>query len=392
MRVQNRDCLPDITHQGNNEFLSQSESHSIIASAPMQVHGLLVVLAIAAISVQLYQRTLVRYQPTVEAASRNVVPGAPTRSGHAATTTNTTLAELLVAGSLDAVDTGGVGSVAQVLQAAEESSGGSADFKARRQYLARSGLKDGDLALEVSPLHSPLLRQGPTTFNLDMRTRDELVSYWKLSAEEADRIPHVHFKWAGEPYAAIVGDMRFKRIVASHVIEHVPCLLTWLESLHDVLARGGQVRLFVPDMRFTPDYLRPPTFMHEILGARFERRTRPTYETIFDHRYYHRVADKRNKAPHENWARPPQAPPPGVEQYDIDLLQVGVDQAKAEFDGTVYEDAHVWKWTPTAFAAHMDALHRVGLLKLRLETLVPTCPAPSPGLHATEFFAVLVKD
>jgi len=303
-----------------------------------------------------------------------------------------TLQELLASGSLDSVDVIGVGDVARFLETAADSAGRSADFKTRREHLVRSGLKDEDLALEVSPLHSPLLKQGTTTSNIDMRTKDELVEYWKLSDEEAARIPHIHFKWTGGPYTDVLGGRQFKRVVASHVIEHVPCVLTWLESLHGVLEPGGQVRLFVPDVRFTPDYLRRPTYLHEIIGARFEKRTRPTYETVFEHRYYQKVATQGNKAIHDNWARPPQPLPSNVEAFDVESLKVAVEDAQLHFDGVKYLDAHVWKWTPASFSAQMEALHASGLLKLRLETLVPTSPMPAPGLHSTEFFAVFAKD
>ncbi|MPW20588.1 methyltransferase domain-containing protein [Paraburkholderia sp. CNPSo 3157] len=48
-------------------------------------------------------------------------------------------------------------------------------------------------------------------------------------------------------------------IVASHVIEHVPDLITWLRELSHALRPGGQVRLAIPDKRFTFDLLRRET-------------------------------------------------------------------------------------------------------------------------------------
>ena len=70
------------------------------------------------------------------------------------------------------------------------------------------------------------------------------------------------------------------------------------------------------------------------------------------------------------------------------LKQV-VSDANQRFAGTEYIDGHVWKWTPASFAAQMAALHELGLLKLRLDVLIPTSPTPSPGLHSTEFLRSL---
>ena len=41
-------------------------------------------------------------------------------------------------------------------------------------------------------------------------------------------------------------------IVASHVVEHVPDLVTWLSELHSALTEGGQVRLCSPRLGDSP--------------------------------------------------------------------------------------------------------------------------------------------
>ncbi len=48
-------------------------------------------------------------------------------------------------------------------------------------------------------------------------------------------------------------------LVASHVIEHVPDLITWLREIASVLKPTGQARLAIPDRRYTFDLLRVET-------------------------------------------------------------------------------------------------------------------------------------
>lgn len=304
---------------------------------------------------------------------------------------NSTLEELYLSKALATVDVVGFGNVYETLQSASDSAHASNDFQVRRQSLARSGLGPDDLALEVSPLKAPLLHQGNSTYNIDVRTKDELVRYYDILAEDAAAIAHIHFKWSGEPYIDIVGNLRFKRVVASHVIEHVPDLLTWLNSIHDVLEPQGQVRLFIPDMRFMFDFLRPATSIFDIIGAKFEGHKRPTYATILEHMYYASLATHKHVA-HENWKRPALDKNIVDEEYDESLLASLAKHGDSHFTGASYIDGHVWKWTPQSFTNQLNMLTRIGLLKLRLDVVVPTSPVDRPGIHRTEFFAIFVRD
>ena len=56
-------------------------------------------------------------------------------------------------------------------------------------------------------------------------------------------------------------------IVASHVVEHVPDLILWLDELHLALAPRGQVSLAIPDRRFTFDFLRRETSLSDVLAV-----------------------------------------------------------------------------------------------------------------------------
>jgi len=147
----------------------------------------------------------------------------------------------------------------------------------------------------------------------------------------------------------------------------------------------------VPDVRVIFDHRRRPTQIYEIIGAHFERRTRPSYETIIEHMYAATITAKKKEVPYENWTQPPRSVQSTVESYAMEALKQVAAGAKERLAHSEYIDAHVCKWTPASFATQMNSLHELGLLKLRFETLVPTSPRPSPGLHATEFFAVLVR-
>ena len=75
---------------------------------------------------------------------------------------------------------------------------------------------------------------------------------------DVNKIVDVSAIWGDNTLLEALGE-KVDCIVASHVIEHVPDLITWLKELHASLNVNGVARLVVPDRRFTFDYLRKET-------------------------------------------------------------------------------------------------------------------------------------
>ncbi len=94
-----------------------------------------------------------------------------------------------------------------------------------------------------------------------------------------DAIPEIDYVIAPLPDTL---DRTFDYVVASHVGEHVPDLLGWIKTLLGWTSRGGQLRLALPDRRYTFDCERPASTIGQILEAHAERRQRPNYASIYD--------------------------------------------------------------------------------------------------------------
>ena len=71
-------------------------------------------------------------------------------------------------------------------------------------------------------------------------------------------------------------------LVASHVVEHIPDLVSWFGELSSVLKPGGTVRLAVPDRRFCFDYRRAESQVADVLTAHLVRARRPQPREIID--------------------------------------------------------------------------------------------------------------
>lgn len=163
-------------------------------------------------------------------------------------------------------------------------------------------------------------------------------------------------------------------MVASHVIEHVPDLVTWLREVGDVLGAGGSLRLAVPDKRYTFDYLRRTSTLAEVLDAYVRKRRVPSSMRILDFALNFAAVDCAKA-----WRG---------EIVATELVRsVSVDRAlayarAAEDDGT-YFDTHCWVFTPATFASLMAELADNGLLEFSCDWLQPT------RVNTFEFFVAM---
>ena len=191
-----------------------------------------------------------------------------------------------------------------------------------------------------------------------------------------DKIVAVSHVWKGDDLAQVVGGCaRYDYAIASHVIEHIPDPLGWLEQLFQVLRPGGIVSLAVPDKRFTFDYFREITPPADLLEAYWERRRRPTPRQVFD--LYAHAVHVSAAAAWERSFHPGELP----RWNSLEVAMVKAERARDE-----YVDCHCTVWTPEAL-----------LQCLRLFTALDLLAFDPVSFHYTqkyefEFFLTLRND
>lgn len=163
-------------------------------------------------------------------------------------------------------------------------------------------------------------------------------------------------------------------VIASHVVEHVPDLVSWLAEVHAVLAAHGHLRLAVPDRRYTFDYLRRTSTLAEVLDAHVRQRRTPSASRVLDFALNMVHVDCG-----QAW-RGVLVPSALVRGYSD---EAAIALARSAEDTDAYHDVHCWVFTPHAFATLMAQLARCHLLAFACEWLVPTAP------DTYEFFASL---
>ena len=147
----------------------------------------------------------------------------------------------------------------------------------------------GGRGLEIGPLASPVLvpRKMGEVYSWTICPPTRLIA--KFTGDpDVDETPIVStdLVWGSNTLAEAVGSSApFDYVVASHVLEHVPDLIGWLNEVSAVLRPGGRLSLAMPDRRYTFDIRRRETDVSEIVEASLLQLRRPAVRATFDHFY-----------------------------------------------------------------------------------------------------------
>jgi SAM-dependent methyltransferase len=228
--------------------------------------------------------------------------------------------------------------------------------------------------LEFGPLTRPVVAtsEGPVEY-VDYLPTDELRAKYGSdpNVDEASIVPvHVVLEDGRLPASSRQGEYDY--IVASHVFEHLPDPIGWLQQCGEALRPQGTLCLALPDKRYTWDILRPVTRLAEWVEGYCLGQTLPTVRHVFD--ATSTTALMPSGTP---WQRPPT---PAELQPERGLPEAYELARKAEH---THIDVHCSVFTPEAWLRLLSATCRLGL-----------CPFELAWFHDTrrgeiEFFAGL---
>lgn len=138
--------------------------------------------------------------------------------------------------------------------------------------------------VEYGPLRARLIpKPGYDVLYVDYADREYLMKHYaKNPAVDVSLIPEIDIVTGGRSLSEFLGEMSIDYVVASHVMEHVPDFLGWLESNLKLLRVGGRIAVAFPDKRYCFDIKRRPTCASDILCAYLEQRTRPSFQQLCD--------------------------------------------------------------------------------------------------------------
>lgn len=211
--------------------------------------------------------------------------------------------------------------------------------------------------LEFGPLDRPLVtRSDGQVFYVDHLSTENLRAKYETHAHvDTAAICLVDFVLdPGRSLSEVVGS-GYDYVIASHVLEHVPDLVGWLDEMSRVLAPTGILALAVPDKRTTFDVVRPLTLPSDLVAAALTKNAVPSVSKVLEH---HLLALRNGPA--ITWSRPVDR----SRLVHVHDMRFALVEGQRAADGD-YVDIHCWVFTPASFMANVRFLRAAGLTRFR---------------------------
>ena len=254
-----------------------------------------------------------------------------------------------------------------------------------------AGIDLTGLGLEIGPSHRPLV---PKAKGYNVRIADHLDAEGLRAkygaSHRVDLIEDVDYVVSGNRLTDTIHE-KFDYVVASHVIEHTVCLVSFLQDAQRMLNPGGVLTLAVPDKRYCFDRFRERSSLGRVIDT---YRAAPAVHTEGSAvEYFLTVVRKGDLI--SFW---PDAP---GEYSTVHTLAEAERAAGLAAEGE-YVDLHNWVFTPHHFRLLIEDLRSVGLITLREKTFHDTIGSeffialsddgPGPGVDRNELMRLSAED
>ena len=245
---------------------------------------------------------------------------------------------------------------------------------------ALSRLRPEGSGLELSPYFEPFLAK--SEYNIlytDYIGTDEIrAKAAQNPGLEGREVPAVDFVWTpGRPLIECAPpNVQFDYAIASHVMEHVPNPVGWINDVLTVMKTGGRLALFLPDRRRTSDYFRQETQYHQLVQWWIEQPVVPTPGQVLD---FMSLAFEHRHGLDIPWAELDggKTLPPF---YNTNFA---LDAAILVHNEMHYVDVHCSVWNAETFKGVFDKVVEAGLLNVTVEV--------TGDLGSSEFLVILTK-
>jgi SAM-dependent methyltransferase len=234
----------------------------------------------------------------------------------------------------------------------------------RKQIILRDIDLKG-LGLEIGPSHNPVApkKEGFRVHVLDHLSREGLIEKYKDHGVQLDNIEAVDFVWSGQSFRDLTGgEQQYDWIIASHVIEHTPDLIGFLNECESILKPGGVLSLAIPDKRYCFDHFRPVTSLGKIIDAHLAKDTVHSPGNVAE--YFMYVVAKDGSIA---W----NGDGPGEYRFLHGLKDAawGMQVVKEQ---KAYLDIHAWCFVPHSFRLMAQDLNALRFINLQEYSFSPT--------------------
>ena len=215
--------------------------------------------------------------------------------------------------------------------------------------------------LEIGPSINPIAPKalGFNVHIVDHLPTAQLKEKYKNHGVNIDSIEIVDFVWNGEPLSTLVrGENLYDYIIASHVIEHIPDVIQFLQECSKLLKPDGVLSLVIPDKRYCFDHFLPCSTTGQLIDAHDLKRIKPSRGQVFDS--YMNASCTRSGS--ISW---------GIDNSEdlrtlhSDFEVVSELFIKSTVEGE-YVDAHCWRFTPNVFKLLVSDLNLLKFIDMNI--------------------------
>ncbi len=235
------------------------------------------------------------------------------------------------------------------------------------------------VGLELGPLTTPILTKDQANISYaDHMSLAELKKKYAHEPVELEKIISPDFIINKPTLKQSVGNKKFDYVLASHVIEHIPDMVSWLKDIHSVLKPGGVLSLAIPDKRYTFDITRQASRPADIIGAYLDDYSRSSSSAMFDFASECRtgiLASEVLAMPVRDFSKKPRR------YTDTEVW----DMCKTNASGKEYVDCHCYVFTPYSFMEILRSLIRYDLFDFEVINFYDT------PVNEIEFFVALKR-
>jgi len=243
-----------------------------------------------------------------------------------------------------------------------------------REPILLKDLRPEQAGLEIGPSFRPLApkKSGWNIKIMDHASAAELREKYKPHHVDLSAIEEVDYIYRGERLPDLVKNEQFDYILASHVIEHVPDLIGFLQDCGSILRPNGEIRLAIPDKRFCFDHNRPCSPLSRIIDC-FEHKCK--IQTVGAAAEYFLTVCKKNGL----IAWDSKTPGDLENRHTLEEAKSAILQTR----NGVYLDIHNWVFEPITFKDIISKLKILNYIDLEIKQISETM--------GHEFFASLQK-
>lgn len=230
--------------------------------------------------------------------------------------------------------------------------------------------------MEIGPSYSPIApkNQGYDVDVMDHLDQQQLREKYQGYGVDLDAIEVVDYVWNGECFRELTGNRyRYDWVIASHLIEHTPDLIGFLNNCESILSERGVLSLVVPDKRYCFDRFRPISNLAYVIDSHLRQEKIHSPGTVAE--FYLNIVSKNDIiAWHENCEGSYRF----IHSYDDALFNIN-----DVIENEKYIDVHRWCFVPQSFRLLIHDLNKLGFISL--------CELDFDGTVGCEFYMTLQK-